>query len=87
MRWAAFYVAPAAYAGNVCRKFERGDALCKKGNINAIIGLLEVEPSSWGKYVDYSFGKAKDFLPQVLNKRRNDFLEMIASEITKRKHL
>ena len=63
------------------------ELLFKKGNINAIIGLLEVEPSSWGKYVDYSFGKAKDFLPQVLNKRRNDFLEMIASEITKRKHL
>lgn len=63
------------------------ELLFERGNVPDIIKLLEVEPSLWSKYVDYSFNKAKEYLPKILDERRNNFLTMMASEIMKRKNL
>lgn len=53
-----------------------------KGNIADIITLLEVNPITWSKYVDFSFNRAKEYAPEILDKRRTDFFQLISSEIS-----
>ncbi len=52
-----------------------------EGNVADIVKLLKIAPTSWCKYVDYSFNKVKEYDPKMLDNRRNDFFKMIVSEI------